>query len=217
MGRIRGRNNRAVKINHDTFDFWTRNNAWVLGLLTADGSIGGKARPQEFKLYSTDLELLEAVKSVFQSEKKIYVNQGVKGRLGKKPVGSLFISSNKMMNFFREINAVGNKDIRNPFPFIPDEYKWSFIKGLFDGDGNGYKGHFAIAGRELLIEQVYHWICRQIGKKPNKLYKSTSTNKTVYFQMGKADSAIVLAFIEKEAAGTYSSEKYKRFGEILAA
>lgn len=204
------RNKLASNINHETFNKWTYKNAWALGLVTADGSSGNKHKPRQFVLYSTELEILEAVKDVFESDKKVFVNQGVKGRLGKKPVGTLAISSPVISDFLKSINAWGNKDERNPFPYVPDEYKWSFIKGVFDGDGNVYKGHFAIAGREHMIQEIYDWICKQIDKGPNKLYKSTGTNKTVYFQMAKSDSERVYHLMEKHSEGTYNSEKYKK-------
>lgn len=211
------RKRRLARLNHDTFDHWTEKNAWALGLITADGSLGGKARPQEFKLYGTDMELLEAVKEVFQSDKAVFVNQNIKGRIGKKPVGSLFLSSPKMMAFFRSINAVGDKDARNPFSFVPDQYKWAFIKGLFDGDGNGYKGQFSIAGRKNIIHEIYQWICQQIGKSPNKIHNCTSTNRTFYFQMGRTDSKKIFELIERWANGTYNSEKYRKLAELLSA
>ncbi|MED5050614.1 LAGLIDADG family homing endonuclease [Anoxybacillus rupiensis] len=204
------RNSLAAKINENTFDNWTYKNSWILGLMTSDGTFGKRSHPTQFGIYSTDLELLEAVKSVFESDKKIFVNEGVKGRKGKKPVGLLALSHPRIANFLKEIKAWGNKEQRNPFPNIPDEYKWSFVKGLFDGDGNFYRGMISIAGRRHLIEQVYEWICKQINKKPNKLYKSSSTNVTVYFQLCKGDSEKVYRLMEKYSLGTYNSTKYKK-------
>jgi hypothetical protein len=115
------------------------------------------------------------------------------------------------MSFFSRINVIGDKDLRNPFGFVPEEYKWSFIKGLFDGDGNVYKGMVSIAGRYPLISEVYTWICSQINKEPNKIYNSTGTSKTVYFQLSKKDAYLVYYKIKKHSHGTYDSYKFKKW------
>lgn len=208
---------KPAYINIKVFDEWTRRNCWALGLLTADGTFGKKARPNQFNIYSTEISMLEAVKKVFESDKRIYINQGVKGRLGKKPVGQLAMSNPTIAKFLKSINAWGDKDERNPFPNVPDQFKWSFIKGLFDGDGNCYKGHFSIAGRLHLIEEVYNWICNQIEKTPNKIYTTTSSSRTVYFQLSKGDAEKVLRKIEQHSPDTYNSEKYNVLRNIHKA
>ena len=205
---------RVSPPNHDTFDMWSNENAWALGLLTADGSFGGQAHPYSITLYSTDLELLEAYKKVFQLNKETFINHGVKGRLGEKPVGTVMISSKKIRDFLMSINAHGNKDLRNPFQHIPEEFRWSFTKGLFDGDGNVYEGQFSIAGRHALISEVYHWLCEQIGKEPNKIYQATTTLKTFYFQFNKIDTVKVRDYIENYANGTYDSLKFLTLKQV---
>ena len=215
--RVFGRNNKAIPLNHNLYDTWTIHNAWVLGLLTSDGSFGKIARPQEFKLYSTDFELLNAFRSVLDTEKKITVSTHTTGRMGKKPVGYMILSSPQIINFLKSINGHGEKDLRNPFNFIPEEYRWAFIKGLFDGDGCVYKSQFIIAGRINLITEIYAWLCQKIEKKPNKLYKSTGTDKTVFFQMGKADSQKVMLEIQENASGTYDSAKFLKLCESFAS
>jgi hypothetical protein len=208
--QILGRNNKASAINHLT------ENAWALGLLTSDGSYGSNARPQEFKLYSTDLDTLEAFKDVFNSDKKVYVNQGIKGRIGKKPVGAIILSSPIIVNFLKGINAHGHKEIRNPFSSIPDEFKWAYIKGLYDGDGNIYKGKLSVAGQQDHVTEVYHWICKEMNKKPNKVYKASNTDKTYYFQFGAIDTVFIYYRLKRFAGNTYDSAKFNKWKSFYA-
>lgn len=210
IGGVVIRNKKAKYLNENIFDEWTHENCWILGLLTADGSIGSNSRPHEFKLYSTDYDLVKAVKDVFESEKQIYSTSNTKGRLGKKTVYYLMLSSPKICKFFKEVKVYGDKDNRNPFQYIPDKYKWSFIKGLLDGDGNVYKNKMSIAGRADLITDVYYWICKKLNRDPNKIYQSTSSEKTVYFLLSESDSHKALRFFEELSPNTYKSQKYHK-------
>jgi hypothetical protein len=215
--KILGRNNKAKNINHFTFENWSEQNAWALGLLTSDGSYGTNTRPQEFKLYSTDLDTLENFKKVFGSDKDIFVSKTAKGRIGKKPVGAIILSSPIIISFLKEINAHGPKNTRNPFSSVPDEYKWAYVKGLYDGDGNIYKGRLSIAGQQQHVTEVYHWLCGQMSKKPNKVYQSSNTEKTFYFQFGAVDTVFIYYKIKRFAENTYDSSKFLKWKSFYGA
>jgi len=198
-------NIEQVKLNENLFNEWTEQNTWLLGLLTADGSFGKNRN--SIVLYNTNKNLLKQFKNIIQTKNEIneHIN---KSRLGNKKVWRLRVENYKIASFLKSINGFGDKDHRNPFSNIPDKYKWSFVKGLYDGDGNFYKGSLSIAGREGLIKEVYYWICKQIDKNPNKIYQSTITNKTYYFQISHKDTEKVVDLIEKNTRGTYKSCKY---------
>lgn len=213
----RRRMGTKTNVNHNLFKELDYKSSWLLGLLTADGSFGGKTHPNLFQIYSTEKGLIDEFQSMTGTLRKITERQGLKGQLGKKIVYQLQANSVTVIERMKELNAWGDKDTRNPFANIPDQYKWSFIKGLFDGDGNCYKGHFSIAGRKQLTTEVYHWICKQLEKEPNKLYQSTASKKTIYFQMGKKDAGKVLIFMEEHAKGTYNSEKYNKLKNLHKA
>ena len=203
-----------IKLNRKLYKTWTNKNVWALGLLTADGSFNKKTKRNSFGVYNTDLNLVKEFKNIFGTKNKI--TEVKSDRLGEKKVWRIFMSSKYLINFFKKINAYGKKDVRNPLDSIPDEFKWAFIKGLFDGDGNIYNGTFSIAGREELIKHVYFWICSQINKKPNKIYTSTNSNKTKYFQIAPSDSINVLKLISKHTKGTYNSGKFKKWRNYFA-
>lgn len=208
---------RKTGVNENLFDEWSIENSWLLGLLTADGSVGGPSKPNLIQLYNTERGLLEEFKRMSGVSRKIYERQGLKGQLGKKIVYHLAVSSVGIVKRMKELNAWGDKDTRNPFFNVPDQYKWSFVKGLFDGDGNCYKGHFSIAGRKELTTDVYHWICEQLEKEPNKLYQATASKRTIYFQLGRKDAGRVLEFMETKSPGTYNSVKYNTLKNIHKA
>lgn len=199
-----------IPLDKDVFKEMNNKKAWALGLLTADGSFN-KARPYEFTIYSTDYSMLKYFRKVFGTKKKIYDHKTE--RLGDKKVGRLILSSPEIIKDLKRLNAHGTKEERNPFPLVPDKYKWSFVKGLYDGDGNFYKGSISIAGKKKLIKYVYYWICQRINKYPNKIYQSSSSDKTYYFQISKTDAEKVLKLMDKNTGGTYNSPKYKKWKE----
>lgn len=205
------KNSRKYTVNDNAFDQWSIETAWLVGLLTADGSVGQRQKPRNIVIYSTDREMLDEAQEIFGSNRPYTLQPKGNGHLGKKDVYQLVVSSVRLTEQLKLINCYGPKDMRNPFKIVPDKYKWSFIKGLFDGDGNFYKGTFSIAGREKLIKEVYEWICNEINREPNKLYKSTGTDKTVYFQFSKSDSHLIYHQIAHNAEETYDSEKFLKW------
>jgi len=200
------------RLNENVFEKWDDPQAWALGLLTADGSFN-KARPNEFVLYNTDYELLKAYRNVFNANKDIYNHKT--NRIGNKTGYRLSLSNPKIMERLKALNAVGIKGVRNPFPLVPDNYKWSFIKGVFDGDGNFYKGTVSIAGRKEFIKYIYYWICQEIDKQPNKIYQSHSSKKTYSFQISKNDSIKVFKKIDNATKETFDSDKYNSWKNFV--
>lgn len=207
-----GRNKRAAAIEHLVYNQWTVENAWALGLITSDGGFN-PSRPHEFTLSSIDLKMVTAFKDVFKSS-KIPAEHKAKGRLGKNPVYRITLSSPTITGFLKTINCYGKKDVRNPFNYVPDKFKWAFIKGLFDGDGNATGGRLQIAGREELVTQVYQWLCVQIYKEPNNIYTASSSPNTKYFVFGEKDSSVLLNLFEEHANGTFDSDKFNKWKEV---
>ena len=198
-------NIKLIKFNEDLFEKLDNKNSWLLGLITADGTFKGN----NVTLYNSEKGLLQEFKAIFETDNKI--NNHVADRFGDKKVWRLGVSGEKVIDDLKSLNAYGNKNKRNPFPIIPDQYKWAFIKGLFDGDGNFYKGSFSIAGREELIKFVYYWMCHQIKKQPNKIYTHSTNKITKYFQFSPKDADKIFELIEQNSQGTYNSEKYMKW------
>lgn len=194
-------------LKENVFARFDDDTAWALGLITADGSYN-ISRPNELTLYNTDYELIEKFRKIFNTNKKIYEHKT--NRIGNKKVWRLNLSSEQMMKDLKALNAYGNKEERNPFPLVPDIFKWAFIKGLYDGDGNFYKGTTSIAGKKDIIKFVYYWICQQIDKSPNKIYQSSSSDSTFSFQISKRDSKLVWNELLKDCAVVYDSKKVKK-------
>ena len=186
--------------------------SWLLGFITGDGCISNKSKPNNLTIYNSNKKLLIKSRRILKAVNKVRKYNA--NNLGNKQMYRLQINSKEIMKDLKKLNCYGKKKERNPFEFVPEENKWNFIKGLFEADGNFYnnkdknKTSLSIAGHKELIKNVYYWLCKQINKEPNKIYTSSSTNKTKYFSFTKKD---ILKLINElgEIRSWFDSTKWK--------
>lgn len=116
--------------NHKDFE-WTSKLAYVVGLVTTDGSLSSDGRHIDFT--SKDSQLLETFKDCL----------GLKVKIGYKTSGS----SDKLyprlqfgnVAFYRWLTKIGlmpNKTKYLRRLDIPDEFFFDFLRGHLDGDGS---------------------------------------------------------------------------------
>lgn len=112
---------------------WSDEKSWAIGLIWTDGNLGG----YYIRFSSTDLELTEQLKNVLGYERNVVVRKPY--GIGKKKQYILSIGSKKMSNDLRRIGLHEKKSLTIDYPKeLPDEYFWSFYRGLIDGDGSVY-------------------------------------------------------------------------------
>lgn len=109
--------------------------AYLLGLIFSDGHLEGNSI------------------SIYQDEKKSgfllqSISESIFGKdlVSYKPdstVGTLVINDKKLIDFIKSLGGInsGKKDASVSIPDIPEDKKWSFICGYFDGDG-GFKYNY---------------------------------------------------------------------------
>ena len=119
------------------FKTWSRNMAYILGFLYADGNMIKTKRGTHFiAFYSNDFSLLQEIKNVIKAEHVISKRSGRTGEVCRLQIGS--------REWFDDLCALGltpNKTKRMLLPDIPDEFFTDFVRGYFDGDGNVWIGH----------------------------------------------------------------------------
>lgn len=136
------RSRHAHLINHDYFKTISKNSAYILGFLFADGSINKNKIHNYLKieLNTKDVEVLEFIKNEIQPSLKIKHCKR-KHKKTKKIYESaiLSISSNILTNDLISLGCVPNKTKEEiAVPDIPKEFYPDFIRGVFDGDGSIY-------------------------------------------------------------------------------
>lgn len=130
--------------NPDIPDITSRDFYYFLGLLCTDGHIQFIKNKWQYKLiiftsYDEEKEIiLRLIQELFNY--KASVRSKIYG-FSKKPNYEIYISSKKICKFFNDLGVpYGNKSLNLKVPkiiFNLDNIKlWSFIRGVFDGDGS---------------------------------------------------------------------------------
>lgn len=121
-------------VNENFFAEWSPEMAYVLGFFAADGCISKNATRQNYYLdfTSTDLDVLEKIKSAMQAEQKISKRE--RNERWNLPY-RIQIGSKKLFYDLYKIGFTPNKSKTLTFPNVPNKYLSDFIRGFFDGDG----------------------------------------------------------------------------------
>lgn len=119
------------KINHNYFDNWSYNSAYIQGFTMSDGCIDDKNGHKLlcYNISKKDISVLEFIRNEICPDKPIYLND-------KKNMCYLSIWSENIINKLSSYGITPRKTGNEILPNIPDEYKSSYLLGLFDGDGN---------------------------------------------------------------------------------
>lgn len=126
LGLKRGRGNtpryRKYFVNENIFKTWTKESAYLVGLILTDGNIGER----EFNIVSADIELLEKARKALGAEHPITKsNNCFRLRIGHK----------NMVNDLKQIGITERKSLIAKLPKIPDSFFFDFLRGYTDGDG----------------------------------------------------------------------------------
>ena len=129
----------AKQINKHFFKEWSPETAYALGFFFADGSLDVNPRGGHyFSLQTVDYALLQAIRSVMDSEHKI------SKRIGKDRSHIWYrmqVGSKVMCSDLRTLGVDEAKAKTMCLPKLPASYTPDFIRGYFDGDGNVWFGN----------------------------------------------------------------------------
>lgn len=225
----RGGSNR-YEICTDFFKRWSREMAYVLGFLYADGDITDSvksSRTQYIKFSSKDKDVIEKIKFILEAEHPIHCRPPriTLHRDGKFYKSSelfyLRIGSRRMFSDLRKIGLTPNKSKVLRFPnTIPDKYLNGFIRGYFDGDGSivfnrkrWIRVVFTSGGKDFL-EQLSDKLSRCLGIRKRPICLSHYSYQLYYFTQ---EGLKVLNFIYRNAErdNLYLDRKYKFYKKIV--
>lgn len=148
---------RGFAINHNYFSKLNNENTYYLGFLAADGTVRKNDNEIKIALASIDIEWLEKFKMNLESSHKISSAINNKGYA----VSSYRFSSKQIKKDLQKYSIIPDKTyIGITMKNIPNNFKWYFLKGYFDGDGsfswnkNTLQGTFKICSykKEILEE-----------------------------------------------------------------
>lgn len=129
------------ELNEKFFDRWSKEMAYVLGYIFADGSVFKNPRGSEYlEMSSTDKELIILIKSLMRAGHKIgiYPQKNSKWKTKYK----LQIGNQHMMDRLHDLGIIPRKSLVIKFPDVPKRFLGDFVRGYFDGDGSVNLGRY---------------------------------------------------------------------------
>ncbi|MFA5007881.1 MAG: LAGLIDADG family homing endonuclease [Candidatus Omnitrophota bacterium] len=127
------------KVNSDFFKTWSKNMAYILGYLFADGSLEDASylRGKYLRITSCDLSIIQAIRTAFGSEHKIV--KLPPSTINGKCRHFLRIGDHAIYSDLISLGLTPRKSLTMVFPkCIPSNFMNDFIRGYFDGDGTFY-------------------------------------------------------------------------------
>lgn len=141
---IRGRGDYPSTRKHHFFDdlfaSWTPDMAYVLGLVTTDGSVQGRGT---LRIYQVETALLDQVRDIFVASAP-YDTCGDRAH----PIPTLRLHSRRMIDDLAALGVGPNKSLTIRAPLSQMQYPNDYIRGVFDGDGHG--GFFKKRAKRVL-------------------------------------------------------------------
>lgn len=185
--------------NERFFNTWSSKMAYYLGFITTDGHVDLKNGLVEIMISKQDSEILTGLARAL-------------GGVAPKPINNsmrLRWRSKVMLQDLKKKGATGKKEARTSYKQVPSTYTWDFLRGMFDGDGNIYKGrlqmdnscggalrwaskHFkSVAGKDAhLYQYTKHWKSPHykvvvLGEGAKKVHKKLYSRKPYLSRKGK--------------------------------
>lgn len=182
---------------------------YILGFITADGNVTGNQL--RFDLAQKDKCVLYFIKTSLKATspiKKIY-------RRNNWYVQFAFSSSRIVSDLYR-YNVFPSKTGKERLPVIPKQYFWSYMRGLFDGDGCVYTGQNTIrtkicsASKKFLEEIKYVAGFGSINKTSTIYSWNMSVNDSIKFRdfIYNNESFCLLRKKEKFYSNFYTPSKF---------
>lgn len=234
MYRTKGESTKSnVKsVNEDFFRLWSPNMAYVLGFFAADGCLTKNAKRLNcyIEFVSTDIDVLEKIKSAMSAGQKITKKVRSKKSPGVKQGYRLQIGSKKIFNDLSLFGFTPTKSNIITLPDIPDNYFADYLRGYFDGDGCLSFGNYRrsnrpsnakviairfTSGSKVYLEQIRSKVIQTLNLNNGYLYEKQISGFELVFST--LDTLKILRYIYKCKNCIYMNRKYKKAMEVLAS
>jgi hypothetical protein len=113
----------------------TEEKAYILGLLSADGSVHKNGYQVTLALKVEDEHILHDIKRAMKSDATI-ADKGPGGFPGSGPRKLVTFNSTKIVSDLAKLGIVPRKSLTLRYPCIPSKLERHFARGSFDGDGH---------------------------------------------------------------------------------
>ena len=216
---------QKININKNFFKAWSREMAYVLGVIVTDGNLlPGRERDSKYKSPGSRLsiaqkepELLEKVLALMECDAKVYRG---KQSLTGNPIHQFNILSEELYDDLLNLGLTPRKSRTIQFPKIPEPYVRHFIRGCWDGDGSVYlergripKASYITGSRRFAEEMIHH--LANLGL-PQATLLSYRSRHSFYFRFGTVAACTRLYHVlyDEVPESMFLSRKFDRFRAI---
>lgn len=180
-------------INLDFLNTWSHELAYVLGFIMSDGCLNKKCGRNRHRLRieinMKDLSLLKSIRDLISPTRPVrenLIHRNKSGTISKACDFTIPIDQD-LYKYFVNLGIVERKTgLEQISDNIPKEFVWSYILGLFDGDGCIYKRK--ISGYDWSICTASKTLIDQLHKLiPNGKIKLCITNGNILYNIDVRD------------------------------
>lgn len=216
-------NGRKHFMNFDYFKTWSKNMAYIVGFISADGYIDKDSSFFRIGLQERDFGHLEKIR------KEIEYTGDVRRtihRIGTKeyPTAELSVASRHVVKDLMNVGIANNKSFTTNMDKVPEEYRLDFIRGYFDGDGSigeqwTKKSKTPMlrvricSGSKRILEQIVEHLEKLEVKRVNINKDSRKELYEITYSQN-ASKQIYKLFYEDEKS-IYLDRKKEKFEDIL--
>lgn len=204
--------NRKYDINEHYFDnIINQNQAYILGLLIADGSRSAYSYNISLSLQASDVNILEKIRNEIGSTKPLRFTALSKKNPHYSDQYVIVITNKQICMDLEKYGIIPRKDFQTTFPKELDPILYRHvIRGILDGDGfiSKTEDRVGITGNDQLLQFVNDYISEQLGIHCTIRYLSKDKPTVDLRIAGKNQVKKFLDYIYKDAE-LYIDRKYK--------
>ena len=154
---------RIYTLDEEYFDnICTHNQAYILGLLYADGCNHPPRNTFFIELQERDRKILEQIRDELQSNHPLHFNELNTKNPNWQNTYRLSITNKHISQRLEELGVVQNKSLILEYPqWLPLELTPDFIRGYFDGDGHiewGQTRFLTLASTETFCNSIKDYL-----------------------------------------------------------
>lgn len=189
MNQRRPRSKSKIRIK------WDPKLAYVVGLITTDGSLSKDGRHINFT--SKDLQLVKLFKKCLKLD--VVIGRKARSREEEKRYFQVQFGDILFYRWLTDIGLMANKSKTLGKLKVPDKYFFDFLRGCFDGDGSVYsywdpRWHssymfylqFISASHEFLA-----WLQNSIARLSGVMGRIQKANRSEHLVFAKKDTKII--------------------------
>lgn len=197
------------EVNENFFEKWTEKSAYILGFIMADGHLRKKGYGIVINVCDSDKNHLQKISNLISPNYKLKLTKKFDKKYNKTYFGwSWSIHNQKLYQSLIKIGVLPNKTgFENWASDLPEELRWHFIRGYFDGDGYSI-GHTIgiVCTSEKFLSNIVNFT------KIGKIYKIKDKNIFRWHISNRNDRNIFIHNAYKKST-IYLERKYKKIIE----